>query len=465
MSATAKLLKDLGWEVSGSDSGFYPPASDYLAKHKIPFKKGYQKEHLPKDTELIVIGKNAKLVPKENKEVAAAFESGISVRSFPEVLEGLLATSHNIVVAGSYAKSTCTALLAWCLEHAGKKPGYFIGAAPLNDMDMVALGDRKLFVIEGDEYPSSNWDPTSKFLYYHPRDVLLTSASHDHVNIFPTHKKYLEPFKALLSLMPADGLLVANTDDDSARMLAHAHTRTTVLYGLNKSKKVFDISNTFWSARSMESGQTGKFELMRNDKAIIQLETTLLGKHNIQNIVGVSAMLLEKELVTPQELQKGIPSFKGVKRRLDLLSPSSRVPVFEGFGSSYEKARAGFDAIRLHFPKKRLITVFEPHTFSWRNRDALPWYDTVFRDSDLVLIYEPAAQGAETHKQLSQQEIVKRVQEAGVDARPIHSEQEGLTLLEKELGERDAVLLMTSGDLGGLIKSVPKLAEDHFPKK
>jgi len=457
MSATAKLLKDLGWEVSGSDDSFYPPGSELVKRYGIAFTSGYRAKNIPKDAELIVIGKNAKLTPEDNEEVRAALESGISARSFPEVLEGLIAGKHSIVVAGSYAKSTCTGLLAWCLLHAGKDPSYFLGAIPIDsEMDTAGHGDGEMFVLEGDEYPASNWDSTSKFLYYHPHDMLLTSASHDHVNVFPTHEEYLAPFKTLLSLIPESGLLVASADEENSLVLAQTYPGNTVLYGL-------EHPDSHWSAASMKFDAVTAFDLMQGGEKVITLETTLLGKHNVQNIVGVAALLLEKRLVTPGELAAGIKTFKGIRRRLDPLTSNSSVPVYEGFGSSYEKARAAFDAIKLHFPKRRLITVFEPHTFSWRNRDSLPWYGDVFRDSDLVLIYEPARQGAETHKQLSQKEIVEWVQKSGVEARAIHTEKEGLDLLKEELKGNDIVLLMTSGDLGGLISSIPKLVEQKFP--
>jgi len=457
MSATAKLLKDLGWEVSGSDDSFYPPGSELVERYGIVFTKGYRGKNIPEGTELIVIGKNAKLVPEENEEVKTALASGVTVRSFPEVLEQLIEDKHSIIVSGSYGKSTCTALLAWSLMHSSKDPSYFLGALPIQEMDTARIGNGEQFVLEGDEYPASNWDTASKFLYYHPHDVLLTSATHDHVNAFPTHEEYLAPFKTLISLIPKDGLLVASADDKSSLALAHAHPGNVALYGLEHEESQ-------WSAANMQFGKTTTFELTRDRETIIALETSLLGKHNVQNIVGVSALLLEKELLTEEELADGVKTFQGIKRRLDLLSPHSAVHVYEGFGSSYEKARAAIEAMGLHHPDQRLIVVFEPHTFSWRNRDALPWYDNVFSGSDLVLIYEPATQGASTHKQLSQEEIVERVSASGIDARAIHTATEGLSILKTELKENDVVLLLTSGDLGGLIASIPKSVTEQFPK-
>ena len=430
MSAVAKLLKESGWDISGSDEGFYPPASEYLKKHNLPFNTNYRKENVPKDAEVIVIGKNAKLVPETNEEVKAAYESGIPVKSFAEILGELSQNTENVVIAGSYGKSTVTALISWCLTHAGKDPSYFIGAVPIG-MENAHIGSDNIFVIEGDEYPTSNTDTRSKFLHYHPHDVLLTSAEHDHVNIFKTKKEYLKPFTDLLGMVPDDGIVVASDEKSVTELVTEQvteHRNRIVRYGA--------LGKTDWTAENISYSDNTTFNLMHCGQKVTELSTTLLGKHNVENIVGASAMLLEKKLLTPEELQKGIQTFQGIKRRLDLLSSDSIVPVYEGFGSSYEKAKAAFDAIKLHFPNRRLITVFEPHTFSWRNRDTIHWYDNIFKTSDKVLIYEPASQGAGTHEQLTQEEIVDRVLKSGTEAKAIHNEKEGLAILESELEQR-----------------------------
>ena len=456
MSATALLLRQLGCKISGSDDGFYPPVSDYLARAHIPFSQGYRKEHIPPDTDIIVVGKNAKLVPEQNDEVRAAFESGKPVRSFPDVLEELAEGKDTIVVAGSYGKSTCTALLAWCLAHAGKDPSYFIGEVTNGFEAYAHLGKSNVFVLEGDEYPSANWDERSKFLHYRPKNVLLTSATHDHVNVFPTHEEYLAPFRDLLKLLPPDGLLVANQGELHARRLTQGFPGRKVFYGLDAAT---------WHAADVVYGNKTTFNLMQERKPIALLTMSLLGAHNIENIVGVSAMLLERKLLTPPELAAGIASFQGVKRRLDRKSERTSIPIFEGFGSSYEKAKSAISAIQKHFPHRRLTVVFEPHTFSWRNRSALAWYDDVFAGSSKVFIYEPAAQGAGTHAQLSQEEIVARVKKAGFDATAIQEPAAAIATIDGSLEKNDVILLLTSGNLGGLIETIPRLAEQKFPLK
>jgi UDP-N-acetylmuramate: L-alanyl-gamma-D-glutamyl-meso-diaminopimelate ligase len=455
MSAVALLLRESGWKVGGSDEGFYPPVSDYLANAAISFHNGYKAENIPQDADLIVIGKNAKLVPESNAEVAAAMSSGKPVKSFADILDELTQKSNNIVVAGSYGKSTTTALLAWCLKEAGKDPSWFIGEITKGFEAHAHLGAGTTFVLEGDEYPSANWDERSKFLRYNAHSLLLTSATHDHVNVYPTHEDYLKPFRILLSQLPKDGLLVVGPEEH-ARTLAAAYPGHKELYGLK------EING--WHAANIAYGMPTTFDLMHGSEKVVSLSTTQLGAHNIENIVGVSALLLTKGLLTPEELAKGIASFEGVKRRMELLSSASKIPVYEGFGSSYEKSRAAMAAMKLHFPNRRLIVVFEPHTFTWRNRAALAQYDTVFEGASKIYIYEPATQGATTHAQLSQEEIVERVRAANFEAQAIHSAKDGIAaLLESGLDSNDAILLLTSGDLGGLIKEIPALVERRFP--
>lgn len=457
MSAVAKLLKDKGYTISGSDDGFYPPVSDYLRRHGLPLTEGYRAENIPADADVVVIGKNAKLVPDSNAEVAAAFAKNVSVQSFPEVLTRLIEQTHNIVVAGSFGKSSVSALLAWCLLQSGTDPSFFVGEIVRGMDEHARLGNGPVFVLEGDEYPSANWDDTSKFLYYRPRDLLLTAVIHDHVNVFPTQAAFEVPFRKLVGLLPASGVLVACADEAHARRLAAEAPCPVVLYGL-------DAEDALWSAADVRFEETTRFVLTRAGQPVVDLSTGMLGRHSVQNIVGAAALLLERRLLTPAAIQAAVAAFQGVKRRMELLTTASRVPVYEGFGSSYDKAVSAFEAIALHFPGRRVVTVFEPHTFSWRSRDKISWYDDVFAPAALALIYAPASQGAATHAQLSHAEIVDRIAAAGTDARAVTTPKDTLSLLDQELRDGDVVLILTSGGLDGMIASIPVFVEAKFPR-
>jgi UDP-N-acetylmuramate: L-alanyl-gamma-D-glutamyl-meso-diaminopimelate ligase len=456
MSAVAKLLIESGHAVTGSDEGFYPPISDYLKLHKIPCHTPYKKENIPTDVDIVVIGKHAALTKEDNEEVREVFDRGYTIRSFPEVLASIMKDKERIVVAGSYGKSTCTSLLAWVLEHSGKDPGYFIGALPRTPKTNASLGRGSYCVLEGDEYPSTNWDTTSKFLYYKPHHLLLTALAHDHVNVFPTHEAYLAPFFRLVEELPSEGLLVACVDDETIRN-NHTHMKHDryITYGLTR--------NASWSATDIVYGEKSTCTLTKDGVPVTSLTTHLLGKHNIQNIIGVAALLLETKSVTVQELVDGIATFEGIVRRLDRKSTATRIPVYEGFGSSIDKARAAIDAILTHFTGRELVVVFEPHTFSWRNRAALHWYDSVFTGASSVYIYKPPLHGSTTHEQLTHDEILGRVQATGIPAKSFISPTDGVTEIVQTIHEKSVILILSSGGMEGFIPTLVEALEKQYP--
>ena len=452
MSALAILLKEAGWQITGSDNNFYEPISGYLKKNKINFNKNYRAENLSKKVDLVVIGKHAELIPEKNPEVKVVFNLGFKVKSLPEVLAMLAKDKNNIIISGSYGKSTCTALLAWCLTKANKKPSYFIGGIPI-DFNSSHLGTGKDFVLEGDEYPSANWDKRSKFLHLNPSALLLISGEHDHLNIFPTEKSYKEPYKKLVAKIPKNGLLVfAYAGKNNKEIIKYAKCKK-ISYSLNNKK-----SNYY--AENIKHGMITSFDLMRHGKKLINIKTKLLGNHNIENIVGCAALLLEQKIIKPADFIKAVKTFTGIKRRIELKNKQGLVPVYEGLGSSYSKTKAIFDALKLHFPKKRIIAVFEPHTFSWRNRGALKWYKTIFNGVEEVILLPPPIHGKTTHDQLSLDEIYNEVKKH-VPTHKAKTEKEALALIKKIIKKDDVIALVSSGSLLGLSKSIPKIIENQ----
>lgn len=452
MSATARLLRESGVEVTGSDEGVYPPISTFLENEGIAWQP-YDPANIPPDADVIVIGKNAKLVPETNAEVKAAYESGKQILSFPEVLGVLSQNKDTVVVAGSYGKSTTVSILSHCLLHAGKDPSFFIGAIPFTPPINAGIGSGDLFVMEGDEYPSSNTDPRSKFLHLHPKHVVITPLAHDHINVFPTPSDYVNPFKELSELVPRGGTFTICTEGALSNGFIATLDRNYTTYGLE---------NGVWQAADIEWGEKTTFTLTRHNEPVCTVTTELLGEHNVQNIVGAGAFLLENKFLTAPEFAAGIASFVGIKRRLDKLTTHSTVPAFEGFGSSDAKARSAIAAIKLHFPQRRLVVVFEPHTFSWRNKATLHWYDTTFKDVDMLCVYHPEEQGAGTHEQASHGDIVERLVSAGVHTTPAVTPADVLGFLEENITENDVVLILTSGPMDNLPATIPQWLENRF---
>jgi UDP-N-acetylmuramate: L-alanyl-gamma-D-glutamyl-meso-diaminopimelate ligase len=452
MSALASLMASEGHEVLGSDGAVYPPVSTYLEGLGIPFFRGFDADHVPGDLDLAIVGSSTTLDLASNPELAALSARGVPMQSFAEYLGAYSATRRTCVVAGSFGKSTLTAMLAVMMRAAGRDPGYFIGAVPLDLATTGHAGADPELVLEGDEYIVGGDDRRSKFLLYYPQAVLLSSIVHDHLNVFPTMADYEAPFGELIAGLPAGALLVGARDYEPIRRLAAG--RAVIWYGLGDGPG--------YCGADVEVGEITRFTLRTPSGRTWPLETELLGAHNIENIVGACALLLEWGVVRPEQLAAGVRAFRGVARRLDKKTRASSVPAYEGFGSSYEKARSAIEAIALHFPHRPMVVVFEPHTFSWRNEAALAWYDTVFEGVARVVVLPPPAQGAATHRQLTLTEIVERIGAAGVTVSPAQDAAAAMAELARSLSGDEVVLLLSSGPLYGLVEAVPGWLETKF---
>jgi UDP-N-acetylmuramate: L-alanyl-gamma-D-glutamyl-meso-diaminopimelate ligase len=454
MSAAALILREAGHQVSGSDEEVFPPMSTYVESLGFPLSWRFAVENLPADLDVLVLGASAKLGGDANPEVAEARRRGVRVTTFPELIGEVTQARLNTVVAGSFGKSTCAALTAHILRSAGHDSGWMVGAISPALPDTGHWGEAPEMILEGDEYIVSATDRRSKFALYHPRDVLLTSLIHDHINVFPTFAEYEAPFRELLAGLPENGLLVAR-DHPAIRAIAH-HARCRIVW--------YDVeTRAGWHARDLVFGDVTRFALCGPAGQRVEIATELLGAHNVENIVGVGAYLLERGLVTPEQFAAGVASFQGIRRRLDRLTKTSSVPVIEGFGSSYEKTRSAIEAMLLHYPERPLTVVFEPHTFSWRNRAALPWYDTAFEGSAKVLVIPPPGHGAASHEQATHDEIVARLRDAGVPSEGVASADDVIVALEGLTGA-EVVLLLSSGPLLGLPDTLPPVFDQRFGK-
>lgn len=452
VSALASILKSEGHRVSGSDEAAYPPVSTYLERLGVTYHNGFDAALVPDDVDAAIIGTSAKLGGAENPEIAELRRRGLPCSSFADFLGAHTASRANIVVAGSFGKSTLSAMLAYLLKACGRDPGWFIGAVPLDLETTGHWGGDAEMILEGDEYVVSSEDHRSKFLLYRANDLLISSLTHDHFNMFPTFESYQKPFETLVSQFQGQGVIAcARGYPELARIVSG---REVVWYGLNEGPG--------WGASDIAIGERTLFTLTGPGGLRLPLETELLGLHNIENLVGASALLLSKGLATPEALARAVPGFRGVARRLEKKTRRSSAPVYEGFGSSLEKAESAIAAMALHFPERRRIVVFEPHAFSWRNTEALAWYDRVFREASLALILPPPLHGADRHSQLSQAQIVARVQAAGVAALGVADAEETLAVLGRDMRGDEAVLLLSSGPLADLPALLPAWAEARF---
>jgi UDP-N-acetylmuramate: L-alanyl-gamma-D-glutamyl-meso-diaminopimelate ligase len=213
MASLAAALKDMGCNITGSDQNVYPPMSTFLASKGIDVVEGYSEQNLAYNPDLVVIG-NA--ISRGNPEVEAVLDKKIRYCSMPELIkEYFLRGKRPIVITGTHGKTTTTSLLTWMFEHNGMNPGYLVGGIPINLNQGARFTDSEWFIIEGDEYDTAFFDKRSKFIHYLPEIAIINNIEFDHCDIFENLAAIQKSFKHFINIIPRNGMLIPNGDDNN----------------------------------------------------------------------------------------------------------------------------------------------------------------------------------------------------------------------------------------------------------
>ena len=370
MGSVAAALCERGFKVTGSDENVYPPISIFLRKKGIALKEGYRAENIPADADVVVIG-NA--IKRGNPEVEAVLSRKLLYLSLPEVLKNyFLRGRHNLVVTGTHGKTTTTALLAWIMEKAGRKPGYLIGGLPTNFGQGARLNDSKYFVIEGDEYDTAFFDKRSKFIHYLPELVIVNNIEFDHADIFNNLDEIKLSFRRLLNIVPQNGMVVLNGDDANCVDVAKDCLAQMIEVGLSKNcaQRIRDVA--FSSSGS-------RFKLGEEI-----FEIPLIGEFNVRN-AAMAATAARFYAVPKTKIDNAFKSFSGIARRQEVRGEARGVKVIDDFGHHPTAIAHTLQALRHRYPGHRIWAVFEPRSnttrravFQQRLSEALKAADGVF---------------------------------------------------------------------------------------
>ncbi len=425
MSALALAFKKQNWHVTGSDVGFYPPISTYLKDNGVEYYAGWHPDKMIAGgvPDLVVIGGVAS---STNPEWLYAQEHKLNYKSYPEVIKEFFVKANSIVCAGTYGKTTSSALLTWILKEAGVDPTYMFGGLMTSSVgagfprpqssDNVGVGgetpplpsagmsDTNWSVLEGDEYKASRWDNGPKFFYYAPTHLLLTSIVWDHADVYPTEELYIDAFKKLVNMVPANGTLVVSEQaiprwggvanlamSRGGFALNETHTPThpvppatsghpapagITVYGPTPNSD-YSYSNITQTKNGITFTITEKVSSSK-----YQVSSSCLGDYMADNITGCFAMCRAIG-IEPEKIIAAVQTFPGMKRRLEKRFEGA-ITIFDDIAHSATKAASTLATIRQVYDGN-IIAVFEPNTGNRRPQAKL-WYDNAFKDADVVLI-------------------------------------------------------------------------------
>ena len=428
MHNLAIVLHRKGYLVSGSDDKIADPARTNLLKEGIlPKEEGFFPEKIESDIDAVILGMHAR---EDNPELLKAQELGIPVYSFPSFVYELSRDKTRVVIGGSHGKTSITAMVMHILKSAGMDFDYLVGAkVPGFDTSVRLSADAPVIVLEGDEYLASPIHRESKFLFYKAQIGLVSGIAWDHINVFPEYEGYVRQFSKFMESIQEGGKLIYCAEDpevlralDAAEMKAGTLPYSTPAYLIENGK----------TRVSTSAGE----HLME-----------VFGAHNMQNMAGAvevcSALGLEKEFCW-----KALSSFTGADRRLQVLFRSNEKVIIRDFAHSPSKVSASVKAVAEQFAGKRILNVFELHTFSSLNPDFLETYKGSMGMAAGAVMYDAETLKLKRMPAPDPEEIRKAFGRDDLSIFTNASELKNFILAA--LPETDVLLLMSSGQFGGI---------------
>ncbi len=442
MTSLAGMLKSRGFAVTGSDQNVYPPASTLLARLGIEVRIGYRAENLDPRPDLVVVG-NA--VSRTNPEVAAMIERGLPYISMPEAIRRFfLSGKRTLVVAGTHGKTTSTAMLAWVLAEAGRDPSLMLGGESLDFGGNFRLGAGEDFVIEGDEYDTAFFDKGPKFLHYEPRGLILTAIEFDHADIYRDLDHVTSAFVSLLKILPSDAPVLVCDDFPRTKVAVSAARRDVERFGLR--------TGPAWRAVDIrDDGHSTRFGICYDGQREAEIALAAMGEMNARNALGVYALCRRLGLSTA-EIQPGLRSFRGVRRRQELIA-AEPVTVIDDFAHHPTAIAATLEAVRRRHPSRKIWAVFEPRSNTSRRRIFQQEFARALRLADAAVIapvFFKETDPLPEADRLSVGEIVAALRATGVEADTCTDDDAILQHLRRGVRAGEVVVFMSNGAFGGL---------------
>lgn len=437
MSALAIILKKKGYEVCGSDVDDIFITDEELVKNNINIDIGFDPFKINASISfLIYSGANDGL---ENQQVKKAIKLGIQIYSQAEYIGKLIKEFEiSIAITGSHGKTTTSSLLAYCLIKLGGNPSYIIGSSSFNNFLGGDYKDKKYFVFEADEYAvDPPRDNTIKLDHYYPDYAVITNIDFDHPDVYKDidHVK-----KIFLKFINNSKKVYLCIDDlNSKDLLTKVNKDKITSFGYSNEAD-FKIQEYYADV----SGST--FIINNQNKTLGEFKTKLYGEKNISNIAGVIAILIDLGYGI-ENIKEAIKDFKGAKRRFELIFKENNTFLYDDYAHHPSEIEATLKAAKNIFKNKRIIVIFQSHTFSRTQRFLKEFANSLsLADKTYVMPIFSSARENKNDFNVSAQSIVD-IAEKHVDIKAIDNKNDLLIELSKNLRVGDVIFTMGAGYL------------------
>ncbi|PIE45393.1 MAG: UDP-N-acetylmuramate:L-alanyl-gamma-D-glutamyl-meso-diaminopimelate ligase [Gammaproteobacteria bacterium] len=417
MAGLARLALELGHQVTGSDREFYPPMSDQLVDMGVKTYRGFEADIWDViNPDLVIVGN---ICSRGMPIIEAMLEKKLNYTHGPQWLgEQVLKNRYVFAIAGTHGKTTTTAMLTHILRENGIDTGYLVGGVVPGFGNSSALGSSShgdgYFVIEADEYDSAYFDKRPKLLHYEPDTLVIGNVEFDHADIYDNVEQIERQFHYGVRLVPPSGTAIFGRGEHVIKVRDQGVWSNVI--DLNEGDYVLNDGS-----------------ITQHNRLVAKLPQHIIGIHNQTNAM-IACLAAQQAGINWSQSGCALATFKGVKRRLELLAEINGIAVYDDFAHHPTAVELTLTAMRERFPDRRLVSVLEPRSNTMRMGEHAEQLPAVLATADRSYVYLPEA----IQWQLAGNSIV----EDSIDRL--------LLRLSDELRSGDIVVMMSNGSFEGL---------------
>lgn len=409
ISYVARYLVAQGEHVVGVDA-VDSSTLDELRAEGIVCYVGHDKKNIPEDTSLVLI--SPAMLSTSAEDYLEVRRRNIPTMTWQEYVGEITKQHDTIAVCGAHGKSTTTAMVGLALLAGDLDPTIFVGTK-LREFhgSNVHMGHGKYLVIEADEYHDN-------FLHYSPKYVLCVVYDVDHLDYFKTKARYRESFLTFFKKIPSDGMLFIHNDEELISLAQEAEVPYTIV----------------------------------EDEITIPLSVP--GKHVRENGALV-ASLCEYLGMEENTIEKGLQSYHGVWRRMEVVGKYQGSPVIDDYAHHPTELRATIAALREGYPDKEIVALFQPHQYS-RTRELFEGFAQAFGAADKVGIVDIYASrdSEEDRRSTSASKLAEAINAYSHNAEYVGKLASGTQWLEKQAGGDTVLVCFGAGTITNVAREV-----------
>ena len=394
MSGLAQIMKTMGFSVQGSDIN-ENKNTDNCKKLGIKILKGHSKKNILSAT--IIVKSSA--IKKNNVELSYSKKKNIPSYDRIEMLANIIDLKKNIIVTGSHGKTTTTSLVAKIISTARLDPTIINGGVINSLKNNARLGKGEWAVVEADESDGS-------FLKVPINYSIVTNVDKEHLDFYKNFNNLIEAFITFIEKTPPIGKAFLCLDDPCIKkILKKLKTKNYFTYGFDK-KANYQVCNPRYAIDytkfDLKIRNTGPVKIHIKD-----ISLKLIGKYNVLNATAAISLCLNLGLKI-KVIKKALKKFTGVQRRLTKVFKKNKIEFYDDYAHHPTEIKSVLEAVRKVSPKRKIITIFQPHRYS-RVRTLTLEFASCFKDADQIILCPVYSAGEVTDKKYNKLKFAKLI--------------------------------------------------------